>query len=192
MDFRMALEPGTQLWFAGKNRMRFPCTITKELGRGGSCIVYEAFYLTGTGDKKRVRVKECYPYQLRLRRNAQGVLEAEPSDLEKFEACCKRMEKDFVYSHQLFYSEGLYDKLTNTIDVYRLNHTVYQVSAYSSDKTLAVCQPASLKSSNWQDYHSCRLEQKLREYEVIVHGSPGRRQHDRIYLRQTAWHSIPN
>ena len=43
MDGRKALTPGTKLHFQNRNGGEVSYTITQEIGRGGSCIVYDAF-----------------------------------------------------------------------------------------------------------------------------------------------------
>ena len=68
MDTRIALAANTQLHFHNKEGGAVRYTIIKEIGRGGSCIVYDASYETNTGDMKYVRIKECYPFKLRIER----------------------------------------------------------------------------------------------------------------------------
>ena len=68
MDSRIALAANTQLHFRNKEGCAVRYTIIKEIGRGGSCIVYDASYETNTGDLKYVRIKECYPFKLRIER----------------------------------------------------------------------------------------------------------------------------
>lgn len=41
-------------------------TVSRELARGGSCIVYDASYTDNLGNYKLVRIKECYPYALKM------------------------------------------------------------------------------------------------------------------------------
>lgn len=60
MDSRIALAANTQLHFQNKEGGAVRYTIIKEIGRGGSCIVYDATYETNTGDLKYVRIKECF------------------------------------------------------------------------------------------------------------------------------------
>ena len=59
MDSRIALAANTQLHFQNKEGGAVRYTIIKEIGRGGSCIVYDATYETNTGDLKYVRIQEC-------------------------------------------------------------------------------------------------------------------------------------
>ena len=38
------------------------------LGSGASCIVYDAHFIDSHGNKKEVKLKECYPYDLSVKR----------------------------------------------------------------------------------------------------------------------------
>ena len=62
MDFRIALEPQTKLSFYDKSGGEICYTIVREIGRGSSCIVYEASHETNTEINRLYRIKECYPY----------------------------------------------------------------------------------------------------------------------------------
>ena len=63
MDGRIALAPGAELKLhTGTGYVIY--TINREVGRGGSCIVYDASYADNLGNYKLVRVKECYPHAL--------------------------------------------------------------------------------------------------------------------------------
>ena len=54
--------------------------INAEIGRGASCIVYDAFYTDSVGLKHNVRIKECYPYKLNAERINTGELVFENVD----------------------------------------------------------------------------------------------------------------
>lgn len=65
MDGRKALTPGTVL----KLHTRTGYTeyfVRREIGRGGSCIVYDASTTDNLENEKLVRIKECYPHAMRL------------------------------------------------------------------------------------------------------------------------------
>ena len=145
MDSRIALAANTQLHFKNKEGGAVLYTIIKEIGRGGSCIVYDASYETNTGDVKYVRVKECYPFKLRIERATDGCLCADPADQAQFTKTQEKFRSDFSLGNGLFYAEGLYDALTNTIDIYSGNGTVYLVSTFSPENTLATYRPESLR-----------------------------------------------
>lgn len=143
MDSRVALPSGTTLRFSNKADGAVIYNIVKEIGRGGSCIVYDAVYKANTGDDKHVRIKECYPYKLQIERTENGYLKA--ADNALFENAKEKFKSDFSIGNGLFYSGDLFDVLTNTIDIYFDNGTVYLASEYSTENTLASYRPKSIK-----------------------------------------------
>lgn len=146
MDSRTALKANTVLSFKNKENSIVLYTIEKEIGRGGSCIVYDAFYYTNAGDKKLVRIKECYPFRFDIKRCETGELTASHEYISDFIASQKKMWADFKVNNVLFYNDKLNDTIINTIDIYEYNNTVYIVSAYLIENTLAEFKPDSLKS----------------------------------------------
>lgn len=145
MDHRIALEQNTPLRFCNDRGEAIHYAIEGEIGRGASCIVYEASRVTETGDKALCRVKEYYPYQLDIRRKADGALVPAPEDAEAFCQGQEQFRSNFSRTNRLFYSGDNYSMMTNQLDIFALNGTSYLLSAYSSKKTLATYQPASLK-----------------------------------------------
>ena len=85
MDMRTALDTGTVLEFSGIEGSLCRCTIERELARGAMSIVYDASYLNNAGVRKSVRLKECYPFRLRLTRAADGSLLAEQQEAAAFQ-----------------------------------------------------------------------------------------------------------
>lgn len=73
MDKRTALRKETELNFENQNGA-VSFMIDSEIGRGASSIAYEAYYLNNSNQKKRVIIKECYPYYLDIIRNLDGSL----------------------------------------------------------------------------------------------------------------------
>lgn len=146
MDSRIALANGAMLRFTNAEGGAVAYMIAKEIGRGGSCIVYDATYETNTGDIKHVRIKECYPCKLRIKRTVQGYLQAMGDDAAHFEKAQQTFRSDFSLGNGLFYSGGLFDALTNTIDIYSGYGTVYLASEFSTENTLASYRPKDLKS----------------------------------------------
>lgn len=145
MDHRSALKPNTQLRLCSSRGEAIHCVIESEIGRGGSCIVYEAARETETGDKTLYRIKEFYPYKLSISRNESNWLIPSAKDAEVFRRMQERFRSDFSRTNRLFYSGSNYSSLTNQLDVFRQNGTSYILSAYSSKKTLAAYRPESLK-----------------------------------------------
>lgn len=145
MDHRIALKQNTPLHLCNDKGEAIHCVIENEIGRGGSCIVYEAARVTDTGDKTLYRVKEFYPYKLNISRDEKNVLTPSSKDAEVFSQRQEQFRSDFSRTNQLFYSDTNYSSMTNQLDVFRQNGTSYILSAYSSKKTLATYKPESLK-----------------------------------------------
>lgn len=144
MDHRIALKPNTPLWLSNDSGEMIHCIIKNEIGRGGSCIVYEAVRITDTGDQTLYRIKEFYPYKLHISRNNNELV---PSvhDMDSFQKEQKQFRCDFSHTNKLFYSGDNYSSMTNQLDVFNQNGTSYILSAYSSKNTLAAYKPVNLK-----------------------------------------------
>ena len=145
MDHRIALKSNTPLRLCNDRGEAIHCVIESEIGRGGSCIVYEAVRITDTGDKTLYRVKEFYPYKLNISRDENNGLTPSANDAETFAQEQEKLRSDFSRTSQLFYSDTNYSSMANQLDVFRQNGTSYVLSAYSSKKTLATYKPESLK-----------------------------------------------
>ena len=85
MDTRIALPKGTLLRFKNFYEGTVTFMIDREIGRGGSCIVYDAMYSNNTGHMKKVRIKECYPFNVDLTRDITGTLVPENTQVGLFE-----------------------------------------------------------------------------------------------------------
>lgn len=145
MDGRTALTPGTPLHFHNGKGEEMHFVITGELGRGSSCIVYEACRENENGDRTLYRIKELYPYKIKIQREESGRLVPSKAEAEKFRQACERFSSDFSRTNKLFYSGGNYALMTNQLEIFRQNGTLYVVYAYSSRKTLAEYKPESIK-----------------------------------------------
>lgn len=137
MDSRCALHKGSQLHFVNSNGGLQNFTINKEIGRGGSCIVYEAFLLSNSGDKKYYRIKECYPYKLDVKRKDDGALVPNKSCKQDYESFQEKFKNDFSLYNKIFYEETMYHYMPDQLDLYFYNNTNYIVSTFSAEKTLA-------------------------------------------------------
>lgn len=145
MDHRIALGKNTPLRLVNTKGEEIHCVIEKEIGRGGSCIVYEVSRKTDTGDNSLYRVKEFYPYGLSVSRDESNHLIPSARDGEAFHRQQKQFRLDFSRANRLFYSGNNYASMTNQLDVFEQNETSYVLSAYSSQKTLSAYKPESIK-----------------------------------------------
>lgn len=144
MDFRTALPNGYELCVQDQNGGVLRYIIQKEIGRGGSCIVYDAIHQMNTGTDKHVRIKECYPFKLKIDRNSDQSLQIIPAEAEEFGSYIRKMKSDNDMLNQLF-EKSLSDSITELWDIYEGNQTVYSVFTFSSGKTLLSDIPKSLK-----------------------------------------------
>lgn len=136
MDGRKALAPGMLL----KLRTRTGYTeysVRREIGRGGSCIVYDASTTDNLGNDKLVRIKECYPHAMRLIRGADGSLQAEEKDCAAFESAKKCIVEAYQKNHALFMTAALTNTVVNTSNLYEENGTIYIVSTWLNGQTFA-------------------------------------------------------
>ena len=145
MDFRTALPIGYELCVQDQSGGILRYIIQREIGRGGSCIVYDAIHRLNTGAEKHIRIKECYPFKLKIARSPDQTLQVEPADAEAFAACIRKMKDDCNMIQRLF-EESLSDSVTELWDIYKANQTIYSVFAFSSEKTLSSDLPKTLKT----------------------------------------------
>ena len=143
MDSRVALKKASVLRFNDK----YECIITGELGRGGSSIVYNAFYRDSLGVRKKVRIKECYPFKCILKREKSGNLFVPESEKVLFEKCKQKMIRAYQLGNEFFCTDGLTNLTVNTYDIFEANNTLYIVSAFSQGKELSYESYETVKDS---------------------------------------------
>lgn len=144
-DTRCALQKGFPLQLQSRNNGTLTLHIRRELGRGVSCIVYEAYYLASNNDRKWIRLKECCPAGLGIGRAADGSLTVPEESLARFEEAKERMKEDFHTLSSLYYNSGSCDSFVSSPDFYSAGNTIYSLFAYDSDSTLADRQPDTLQ-----------------------------------------------
>ena len=143
MNGRIVLTPGTVLKLSTKTGYT-EYTIRRELARGCSCIVYDASYTDNLGNYKLVRIKECYPYALKMTRDEDGTLHPSADDGKAFDAAKKRLIAAYQKNNALFSLDGLANVIANTSDIYEANGTVYIVSVYMNGRTFTEHQGDTL------------------------------------------------
>lgn len=135
MDARKALDAGTVLVFENSP---VHYIIRNELGRGASCIVYNAVYRNNAGDETAVRIKEYYPYDLPFTRLPDG----SRSDSAPFREGLAEFEASFRALNAIH-------ERSNTaaipINIYSANHTRYIVTALTHGKILTSARLRSLR-----------------------------------------------
>ena len=136
MDRREALAPGTALKLSTRTGYT-EYTIRREIGRGGSCMVYDASYTDNLGNYKMVHIKECCPVALPVTRREHGALIVPEEYAAAFEEEKEQMVSAYQKNHELFCLGSLTNAISNAADIYRANGTVYIVSVYLNGRTFA-------------------------------------------------------
>ena len=143
MDSRTALIAGTTLRFNDG----YAYTITDELARGGSSIVYNAYYIDNLGERKTVRIKECYPFQCNLQRNPDGGLLIPDTERDLFAEAKRKMRRAYQLGNAFFLADGLTNLTANTYNIFDANNTQYVVSAYAQGQELSYERYSTVKDS---------------------------------------------
>lgn len=166
-DTRIPLKPGTHLKVFNSQGGQIVYTIEQMTGRGGSSLVYSGYYAGNSGVRKPVRIKECYPFGMRVTREESGELTVDERDRVPYEKAAARLKEAFVISNELFRTGGLTNSISNALDLYEANHTVYMITAYLEGEVLTP-----------------ELSDSLKDVIVIVKSVAGtiRKIHDRGYL----------
>ncbi len=125
--------------------MRF--TVNGVAGLGGSCIVYDGYYLNNAGARKTVRIRECCPYKLHIKRSETGALCVSEREREAFEEYKSRLRDAFEIANELHEAAGLTNITANLFDCYEANGTVYMVSSYVEGNTLESVRFHTLKDA---------------------------------------------
>ena len=143
MDGRKALTPGTVLKLRTQSGYT-AYSVRREIGRGGSCIVYDASAPDNLGNDKLVRIKECYPHAMRLIREADGSLHAEEKDNAAFEAAKNRLIEAYQKNNALFMTADMTNMVANPSNLYQENGTIYIVSTWLNGQTFTEAETKTL------------------------------------------------
>ncbi len=147
MKKRIPLKLNTELRFKNQDD-GITCFYTGEvIGFGGTCVVYDGYYKNNAGQKKTVRIKECYPYKLQIKRMQDNVLVVDANQERSFEEYKERLRNAFKIENDLFAESGLSNSISNTLDIYEYNNTVYVVSSYVEGMTIANYETESLMTA---------------------------------------------
>lgn len=147
MGEQKPLKRNTRLRFLNCEGGKKEFVIGDVLGTGGSCIVYDGYYINNAGKRSTVRIKECYPYKLHLNRLETGELEVSDAEKKEFDFYKERIRKSFEVANELHEAAGLTNSTSNVLDIYEWNHTVYIVSSYVEGDTLAKTEISSVEEA---------------------------------------------
>lgn len=100
-------------------------TIKSEIGRGASCIVYDAFYTDSVGLDHNVRIKECYPYKLNAERTSTGELIF--LNAEDYFKAKETFVKAYIKNVEIKQKHGFTNSTVDSMEVWEFNNTVYSL-----------------------------------------------------------------
>lgn len=92
------------------------------LGSGATCIVYDAHFVDSLGNKKEVKLKECYPYGLLVERTNNNLVWSKED--EKTSAMAN-FESSYNILSQMQNEESVKDATIYTLDMFEANNTRY-------------------------------------------------------------------
>lgn len=138
-DIRKKLPFGTKL-----EDEHMKIILREEVGRGASCIVYDAAQIDKIEVSHNVRVKECYPVRLFLERDDLGNLTVRPSDEDKFIAEKKRFLKSYEKNSAIRNTLGLVNSTVNVSNFLFKNNTCYSVANFDEGRDYKNYVDASL------------------------------------------------
>lgn len=125
LDNRKGIPSGNSITFDDGFRV----IVEEELGRGASCIVYAASYVDLVGAKHVVRIKECYPVNLKIKRQENLVLKCEDSIIDQFNIAKEKFLKAYESNVLVKNKLGLTNSTTDAISIKPKNNTWYSVIA---------------------------------------------------------------
>ena len=92
------------------------------LGSGATCIVYDAHFIDSQGNKKEVKLKECYPYGFAVERVDNNLVWSKED--EKTSAMAN-FESSYNILSQMQNEESVKDATIYTLDMFEANNTRY-------------------------------------------------------------------
>lgn len=120
--------------------------VINEVGRGASCIVYDAYYHDSMKMVHRVRLRECYPYGVDLNRDSSRGLWSENSTEEKhFLLEKERFLKTYKKSIEIRNTLGLVNSTVASVDVFEHGNTLYSVMPMDEGAVYSEYRDGSLK-----------------------------------------------
>lgn len=140
-DRRNGLSRGTELVMTDGLHI----TINEEIGRGASCIVYDASYTDSMVSEHRVRLKECYPVYVEMERNENGILLPKENEMERFKEAKARFRSAYQKNVEVKNTLGLVNSTSNASGIYEKNDTLYSVLNFDEGIDYSKHEDLSLK-----------------------------------------------
>ncbi len=120
-DMRKPLPNGFSLSCDGKSYI-----ICNEIDRGASCIVYNALYTDEVNRQHYVRIKELYPYHLKISRSTDQSLDI--ADTENFAEEEEHLVTAYKRNSDLKQIIGMTNSTVNPIGIFKANNTRYIIT----------------------------------------------------------------
>ena len=158
MDNRRRLESGYEL-VADDNKVY---TIISEIGRGGSCIVYDGIYNDSRNLEHNARIKECYPYGIIIKRQDDGTLI--PENKELFIDRKNKFITAYEEGVNIKNKSGLVNSSVNTTTIFQRNNTEYIVTDYFEGVTYDKIQENNLDDLMQTALAIAKIIKKYHEY----------------------------
>lgn len=141
MDTRSGLQINTNMLFNEGRKVK----IISEVGRGASCIVYDAVYTDSIGVEHRIRVKECYPNYLLITRDESGCLVAKGEETDKFQKAKNQFVSAYKRNAVIRDTISLTNSTINSTDIIEENNTIYSLMTMDEGTDYGNYQDSSLK-----------------------------------------------
>lgn len=140
LDRRIALKENNEIWVDSHKKIK----IRREIGRGASCIVYDAVYKDRIGVLHEIRVKECYPIYLQVMRDEENALKM-GENAERFGAAKEAFVEAYRKNAEIHNTLGLTNSTVDSGDIVYANHTVYIVMMLDEGSDYEKYEDQSLK-----------------------------------------------
>lgn len=108
--------------------------IQEEIGRGGSCLVYDGFYRDSSGGRHRVRIKECFPYYIIAKRDPHGSIVPAEGWKDAFEKAKNIFSEAYRKNTEIRNTIGLTNATIDPLWKHEKNNTIYSVMSYIEGK----------------------------------------------------------
>ena len=123
VDNRKALSSGYWIKFELDSKIR----IMNEIGRGASCIVYDAMLYDSANIMHRVRIKELYPISLPLERDENNNLTCKEEFIDKLTVAKQRFRETYFRGIEFRNTLSLTNSTINSTDIFEVNNTYYVI-----------------------------------------------------------------
>lgn len=100
--------------------------IIREIGRGASCIVYEATYTDAKELEHYVRIKEFFPFEVNIERENDELI-VKSGYQAKYAELKKQFEEAYLKNVEIKKIVGLVNYTVDSLETYEKNNTVYSI-----------------------------------------------------------------